>query len=108
MSEEIYTNLDALRSLAVLSVVIQHLWHQCVDVHLCTYSHTVNDVLSTLSFTGVMFFFVHTCLVLMLSLQRSPEYKRGAAFLVRRAFLIYPLSCATVLVAIATGLTDHP
>lgn len=103
-----YTNLDILRSIAVLSVLVQHLWHQCVNSHLCTYDQTVNDILSNLSFTGVMFFFVHTCLVLMLSLQRTPELNRGVAFFIRRVFRIYPLAWVTVLIALTSSLTDHP
>ena len=108
MNNSNYLNLDILRSLAVLCVVAQHLWHQCVNVHLCAYSSTLNDMLSNLSFTGVMFFFVHTCLVLMLSMGRSPDTHIAGAFLVRRAFRIYPLAWATILLALMTGLTDHP
>jgi peptidoglycan/LPS O-acetylase OafA/YrhL len=103
-----YANLDMLRSLAVLSVVAQHLWHQCVNFHLCSYDAGVNQRLHNLSFTGVMFFFVHTCLVLMLSMDRMQARHRGRDFLIRRAFRIYPLCWATILLALASGLTDQP
>ena len=103
-----YTNLDLLRSLAVLSVVAAHLWHGCVDYHLLPYSDVTNQFLHNLSFTGVMFFFVHTCLVLMLSLHRSPEKNSVRNFYIRRAFRIYPLSWAAILLALTTGLTDAP
>jgi len=102
-----YSNLDLLRSFAVLSVVVAHLWHGCVNFQLCTYSETTNQVLHNLSFTGVMFFFVHTCLVLMLSLHRSPVQGRAFSFLIRRAFRIYPLCWATILLALVTGLSDQ-
>lgn len=103
-----YANLDLLRAFAVLSVVAAHLWHGCVNFHLLPYSDVTNLVLHNLSFTGVMFFFVHTCLVLMLSLHRSAVKDRARNFLIRRAFRIYPLSWAAILLALATGLTDQP
>lgn len=101
-----FTNLDLLRTLAVLSVVVQHLWHQCVNFGLCAYDPAINRFLGNLSFTGVMFFFVHTSLVLMLSMRRAPSTHRGTSFLIRRAFRIYPLCWATIFLALATGLTD--
>jgi peptidoglycan/LPS O-acetylase OafA/YrhL len=102
-----YLNLDLLRSFAVLSVVVQHVWHQCVNFRLCVYEPATNQLLHNLSFTGVMFFFVHTCLVLMLSLERAPSRQRSANFLIRRAFRIYPLCWATILLALTAGLTDQ-
>ena len=101
-----YTNLDLLRSLAVLSVVALHLWRQCFEFHLCAYHPGIQQLLHNLSYTGVMFFFVHTCLVLMLSMHRSPTFHRARSFLIRRAFRIYPLCWATILLVLATGLTD--
>jgi peptidoglycan/LPS O-acetylase OafA/YrhL/glycosyltransferase involved in cell wall biosynthesis len=103
-----YTNLDLLRSFAVLSVVAAHLYHQSAAFHLCAYNSVIDQVLHNLSFTGVMFFFVHTCLVLMLSMHRAPAAHRGRNFLIRRAFRIYPLCWATILVALSTGLSDVP
>ena len=103
-----YANLDILRSLAVMSVVAQHLWHQCVNFNLCNYDPIINQRLHNLSFTGVMFFFVHTCLVLMGSMQRAPEVCWTSRFLIRRAFRIYPLCWATIVLVLATGLSDQP
>ena len=102
-----YSNLDLLRSLAVLSVVAWHCYQQSVVFHLAAYNPSVENFLVNLSFTGVMFFFVHTCLVLMLSMHRAPDEHRGRTFLIRRAFRIYPLCWATIALALATGLTDE-
>ena len=48
---------------------------------------------------GVYIFFVHTCLVLMWSLERKPHTLN---FYVRRAFRIYPLAIAVILIAVVT------
>lgn len=94
------TNLDVLRSAAVIFVVISHLpgaadpLRRWWDVH-------------ALGMLGVIIFFVHTCLVLMLSLERQVtergEQKVASVFLVRRAFRIYPLSIAVVLLTIGVA-----
>jgi peptidoglycan/LPS O-acetylase OafA/YrhL len=102
-----YHNLDLLRSMAVLAVVVWHMYQQSVVFHLAAYNSGVEEFLVNLSFTGVMFFFVHTCLVLMLSMHRAPEPHRARTFLIRRAFRIYPLCWATIAIALATGLTDE-
>jgi peptidoglycan/LPS O-acetylase OafA/YrhL len=89
------TNLDVLRSMAVLMVLINHLtrhyrWNRFDD----------------LGIFGVLLFFVHTSLVLMYSMQRSGL--TGASlfrdFYIRRFFRIYPLSILTVLAAVALHL----
>ena len=85
-------NLDLLRSFAVLLVVGFHL------------AKLFNWKLETLRVTdfgllGVMFFFVHTTLVLMFSLERqrrSPRKSLFLPFMVRRCFRIYPLSILVV------------
>jgi len=91
------SNLDLLRAIAVLCVVVRHLatvlrigprgWYQP----------------QALGIFGVIIFFVHTSLVLMISLDRQWR-KEGASaarlyasFLVRRFFRIYPLSITVVL-----------
>jgi peptidoglycan/LPS O-acetylase OafA/YrhL len=102
-----YANLDILRSTAVISVVAAHVYEQFVAYRLWPSSSTIDNQMHNLSITGVMFFFVHTCLVLMLSLERSPRDHRTRSFMVRRFFRIYPLCWATVLLVLVTHLSDH-
>ena len=84
-------NLDLMRSAAVLAVFIDHLTLLAgVDVF-----HGWN--LRWLGVFGVYLFFVHTCLVLMWSLERRPH---TLDFYVRRVFRIYPLAIITVLITI--------
>jgi peptidoglycan/LPS O-acetylase OafA/YrhL len=89
-------NLDVLRSLAIIFVVLSHLLLDRSLVGVGGY-HT-----QTLGTLGVLIFFVHTCLVLMLSLERQMKKKRNGPttllFLVARAFRIYPLSILVVVV----------
>jgi peptidoglycan/LPS O-acetylase OafA/YrhL len=103
-----YSNLDLLRSMAVLSVVLSHMWHSCVAFNICAENIFASQFLRSCSITGVCFFFVHTCLVLMLSMHRAPDAHRARNFLVRRAFRIYPLCWTAILLVLATGLTDLP
>jgi peptidoglycan/LPS O-acetylase OafA/YrhL len=88
-------NLDVLRSSAVLFVVLSHLPATAALVG----NHAFHT--QSLGTFGVVIFFVHTCLVLMLSLERDAR-RAGAfpatiPFLLRRAFRIYPLSVLAVL-----------
>ncbi|TCS34310.1 peptidoglycan/LPS O-acetylase OafA/YrhL [Paucimonas lemoignei] len=91
-------NLDVLRSIAVSLVVISHLLIEHVGHGEGIYS---TQILGTL---GVLIFFVHTCLVLMLSLERQAMKDRQdpgtIPFLVARAFRIYPLSIVVVSVVV--------
>ncbi len=81
-------NLDLIRSIAVVFVVIDH-------------SLMANGVFSIkrwntawLGVAGVYIFFVHTCLVLMWSIERKPH---TLDFYIRRAFRIYPLAWVAIL-----------
>lgn len=89
-------NLDALRSVAVTFVVISHL---LLDHSFILIGSFHSQTLGTL---GVLMFFVHTCLVLMQSLERhGRKYGHQSltmSFLVRRAFRIYPMSMVVVVV----------
>lgn len=96
-------NLDFFRSVAVLLVLVGHL---TTFLGLQTVGPFHLILMGTL---GVMFFFVHTCLVLMLSLERQwNRHFRSARdrlfgswvffveFMLRRCFRIYPLSIIVV------------
>jgi peptidoglycan/LPS O-acetylase OafA/YrhL len=95
-------NLDVLRAIAVLCVLLDHLlWRILPDDW-----HYVEQVLGR---TGVLLFFVHTALVLMRSSQGLYAASGGTlgwvnAFYVRRWFRIYPLSIAVVVFIVVTAL----
>jgi peptidoglycan/LPS O-acetylase OafA/YrhL len=93
-------NLDLLRAVAVLLVLAQHLCRRAYVDHV-GWMQT-----SSWGSFGVLLFFVHTCLVLMYSMERShlagwPLLKN---FATRRIFRIYPLSICAVLLAISLHL----
>jgi peptidoglycan/LPS O-acetylase OafA/YrhL len=95
-------NLDFLRAVAVLLVLFGHLTYFLGRTNLgLLKTYWMGDM-------GVSLFFVHTCLVLMLSLERqwkkqvTPEL--FTSFMVRRVFRIYPLSIAVVLLVVAFRL----
>jgi peptidoglycan/LPS O-acetylase OafA/YrhL len=91
--------LDFLRSVAVSLVFLAHILEATRDP-----SHWWRA--QRLGWMGVMLFFVHTSLVLMFSLDRTPL--RGTSllsnFYLRRAFRIYPLSIAIVGVILLFGI----
>jgi peptidoglycan/LPS O-acetylase OafA/YrhL len=95
-------NLDFLRSFAVLLVFFDHLafFHQVPALGPLN--------LTIMGALGVMFFFVHTSLVLMLSLERQHkeqgDKKLFMSFMIRRCFRIYPLSIAGILLILAFHL----
>jgi len=81
-------NLDLLRSVAVLLVIFDHLMLVQNITRIGSWSPLL------LGLFGVYLFFVHTCLVLMWSLERKPH---TLDFYIRRAFRIYPLSIVAIL-----------
>lgn len=91
---ETLSNLDFLRAVAVISVVVEH----------TLLAYGVNRVGSWpsnwIGVTGVFVFFVHTALVLMWSLERKPH---TVDFYIRRIFRIYPLA---ILITVLT-ITLH-
>jgi peptidoglycan/LPS O-acetylase OafA/YrhL len=93
-------NLDLLRAIAVVLVLAQHLAKRnSIDSFLWMPT-------SSWGLFGVLLFFVHTCLVLMYSMERS-RLTGGPLlqnFVIRRVFRIYPLSILTVLTALALHL----
>lgn len=99
----VLSNLDLLRTVAVSFVVVDH----SVKL-LCGQRNSFGPRIEWLGSLGVMFFFVHTCAVLMMSLERScgkfSTLRTVINFYVRRAFRIYPLSIAAVIVAVCFAL----
>jgi peptidoglycan/LPS O-acetylase OafA/YrhL len=93
-------NLDLIRAVAVICVLVSHLY----DIVF----RTDSTMTWRLGQVGVLIFFVHTSLVLMLSLERAEQ--RGETligdFYIRRIFRIYPL--AMVCVTIAFLLNGNP
>jgi peptidoglycan/LPS O-acetylase OafA/YrhL len=59
---------------------------------------------------GVLLFFIHTSLVLMMSLARLEKSEGGLAarFYIRRAFRIYPLAIVAVLSVVALQIPKTP
>ena len=88
-------NLDLLRTIAVLLVLLNHLTR-----------HYHIDRFDNLGIFGVLLFFVHTSLVLTSSMQRSHLAAKELIkdFYIRRMFRIYPLSILAVLTAVALHL----
>lgn len=92
-------NLDLLRSCAVLLVVLSHLFVNCLKLP--------DRGMGRL---GVMMFFVHTSLVLMMSLERSEvgTLNLVRSFYLRRAFRIYPLSILAVCAVTLLHIPSDP
>jgi peptidoglycan/LPS O-acetylase OafA/YrhL len=88
-------NLDFIRSVAVMLVFFGHLY----SIHVGQSRWT--GLARSCGQLGVMIFFVHTCLVLMWSLERLGLEGRDmfASFYLRRIFRLYPLSIACVMFA---------
>ncbi len=88
-------NLDLLRGIAVVMVLVCHLLLYFGVTSIGPY-----DV-RWWGFGAILFFFVHTSLVLMMSLERLQARLGGAklyfGFMLRRCFRIYPLSVVVVL-----------
>jgi peptidoglycan/LPS O-acetylase OafA/YrhL len=96
------SNLDFLRATAVLFVVAAHVTYFFGIVRLGSWS------LQPLGFWGVLIFFVHTSLVLMLSLERQWNHQGSnrlfMMFMVRRCFRIFPLSILVVILILVFHL----
>ena len=93
-------NLDLLRAIAVVLVLAQHLARR---MYIETFAGMPT---SSWGVFGVLLFFVHTCLVLMYSMERShlTGWPLVSSFTTRRIFRIYPLSILAVLTALALHL----
>ncbi|MEO6526502.1 MAG: acyltransferase [Gemmatimonadaceae bacterium] len=96
-------NLDVLRAVAVLCVLANH------TALLAYQKASVVALVTRIGNAGVQLFFVHTALVLMASLERQGESRPSlVTFYLRRAFRIYPLAIATVLLVVAVGIPRFP
>jgi peptidoglycan/LPS O-acetylase OafA/YrhL len=88
--------LDFFRASAVAMVFVGHLIHV----------FWTDDPAGSIAHLGVIFFFVHTCLVLFLSLERNKG--KAPEFYIRRAFRIYPLAICTILAVLAFHIPSMP
>lgn len=99
-------NLDFLRSYAVLVVLAAHLIQSFNNnrVEFGPFDH------AHFGRWGVLVFFVHTSLVLMQSLERTPASGASLAahFYTRRLFRLYPLSIVAVLVGVICQIPAMP
>ena len=86
-------NLDFVRSIAVISVVVEHTLLALGIQQIGPFPIQYLGVL------GVLVFFVLTSLVLMWSLERKPH---TLDFYIRRWFRIYPLALVVIAVALLT------
>src|SRR6476620_11599698 len=100
MSRGFSANLDVLRSIAVMLVLLQHLLLRSHVKHIYWLET------SCLGYFGVLLFFVHTTLVLMFSLERHHD-GIFRSFYIRRLFRIYPLAilavCAALILRLGSG-----
>jgi peptidoglycan/LPS O-acetylase OafA/YrhL len=98
-----FKNLDFLRTVAVLLVLISHIPIIKFPVN---YYHV-----QTFGILGVFIFFVHTSCVLMFSLDRM-KYKKNNflnyKFYIQRLFRIYPLSIFVVLLVFLYNIINSP
>ncbi|WP_263352998.1 acyltransferase family protein [Acidicapsa acidisoli] len=92
-------NLDFLRAVAVGLVFAEHMMNVMKIRGLGDIGHF-----------GVLLFFVHTSLVLMLSIERLglSGQKLFTTFMVRRIFRIYPLSIFIILLFISFSIPSVP
>jgi peptidoglycan/LPS O-acetylase OafA/YrhL len=100
------TVLDTLRAVAVLLVLVAHL-AEVLGAHGAVSLEPWPWHVGRL---GVLLFFVHTSLVLMMSLERTPLEGPSlvADFYVRRAFRIYPLAIVTIVGVTLAGIPAVP
>ncbi len=88
-------NLDVLRAIAVLCVVADHVMWACGMKPVFISDWELGRI-------GVLLFFVHTSLVLMSSMERGGTGGHWIRdFYIRRAFRIYPLAIAAVMITVA-------
>ena len=94
-----FRNLDLLRAFAVLCVFLAHLTLLLIRFDYVPVADKAiwTALLEILGHLGVLYFFVHTALVLMYSLDRTHSAGLVLNFYIRRIFRIYPLCIACIL-----------
>lgn len=100
-------NLDILRALAVLLVLVAH----SLDTLMVQLPYLqISTISGNMGRLGVLLFFVHTALVLNYSMERTrlAGWDETMVFYVRRFFRLFPLAALTVLVAIAMQSPPMP
>jgi peptidoglycan/LPS O-acetylase OafA/YrhL len=100
-------NLDILRSVAVLLVLLNHALNLAAGRH---HLQDWIDYFTCFGRLGVLLFFVHTSLVLSFSLARirASGWELFRTFMVRRVFRLYPLSMLCVLLTVTFGVPPVP
>lgn len=103
------SNLDILRSLAVLMVLIDHLVRALI-AHSGFHNIGVIAFTNHIGHVGVLAFFVHTSLVLMYSIERMARSgdRVSLRFYIRRFFRIYPLSICCIIMAVIFHIPPDP
>jgi peptidoglycan/LPS O-acetylase OafA/YrhL len=96
-------NLDILRAFAVTCVFIAHLFR-----HVFGTDDLVVTTVDELGRLGVLIFFVHTSLVLLMSLDRTKADRPWLHFYIRRLFRIYPLSITVIVIALVFRIPFMP
>jgi peptidoglycan/LPS O-acetylase OafA/YrhL len=102
------SNLDQLRAIAVVTVMVDHLIPTMVHTGFPV-SATVRGFTENIGHAGVLAFFVHTSLVLMQSLARMEAQqpsRLALRFYLRRWFRIYPLAIAVIAGVVLFHLPD--
>jgi len=96
-------NLDILRSIAVLTVLAAHLTYFLVNPKGLLFGMDMGLI----GRAGVLIFFVHTSLVLTMSMERMgvDGWRLFPQFYIRRIFRIYPLS---ILLCVVVSLCAIP
>jgi peptidoglycan/LPS O-acetylase OafA/YrhL len=104
-------NLDLLRAVAVLCVFLAHLFLFLIKFDYVPVGQSRelwNIFLNFLGHLGVLFFFVHTALVLMLSLDRTSQDGAIGNFYIRRAMRIYPSAAVCILAILLFEVPQVP
>jgi peptidoglycan/LPS O-acetylase OafA/YrhL len=100
-----------LRAIAVLCVFFAHLCLIALEfgyLPVPTHVEIWKILLTQLGRVGVLFFFVHTALVLMLSLDRTQPVGLIVNFYIRRIFRVYPLCIVCILAVLVLKVPQVP